>query len=75
MLRQSWRRGRCRAVDRTTLGGEHFGGSFQRADEGKYYLVAGHHYNSVVELTGLETMRRQQFTITLTPHDLAAVEA
>lgn len=44
-------------------------------DEGKYYLVAGHHYNRVVELTGLETMCRQQFTITLTPHDLAAVEA
>ena len=63
------------SLDRVTLGGEHFGGSFQRAGDGKYYLVAGHHHNSVVELTGLETMRRQQSTISLTPNDLAAVDA
>ena len=63
------------SLDNVTLGGEHFGGSFQRADDGKYYLVAGHHHNSVVELTGLETLRRQQSTLTITANDLAALEA
>ena len=51
-------RDRGMSLDNVTLGGEHFGGSFQRADDGKYYLVAGHHHNSVVELTGLETLCR-----------------
>ncbi|MCU0980920.1 MAG: hypothetical protein MUF25_17350, partial [Pirellulaceae bacterium] len=29
------------SVDNVTLGGEHFGGSFQRADDGQYYLEPG----------------------------------
>jgi hypothetical protein len=62
-------------LDRVTLGGEHFGGSFQRADNGRYYLVAGHNHNSIVELTGLETMRRLESTFTVSDDDLAAVEA
>ena len=41
----------------------------------KYYLVAGHHHNSVVELTGLETMRRLESKMTVSGDDLAAVEA
>jgi hypothetical protein len=63
------------SLDRVTLGGEHFGGSFQRGDDGKYYLVAGHHHNSVVELSGLETLRRLESTLTVSSDDLAALEA
>jgi hypothetical protein len=57
------------------LGGEHFSGSFQRADSGTYYLVAGHHHASVVEMSGLETMKRLEARLTVSPDDLAAVEA
>jgi hypothetical protein len=66
------------SLDKVSLGGEHFGGSFQRADDGTVYLVAGKHYSghvSVVELTGLETMRRLEATVSVGGDDLAAVEA
>ena len=63
------------SLDNVTLDGEHFGGSFQRTDDGTFYLVAGHHHSSVVELSGLETMRRMESKMTVSGDDLAAVEA
>jgi len=63
------------SLDNVTLGGEHFGGSFQSADDGKYYLVAGHHHASAVELSGLESMRRLEGKMTVGGDDLAAAEA
>jgi hypothetical protein len=63
------------SMDAITLSGEHFGGSFQRAENGKFYLVAGHHHTSVVELSGLETMKRLESKMTVSRDDVAAVEA
>jgi hypothetical protein len=60
-------------LDNVTLNGEHFQGSFQRVDNGKYYLVAGHHHASVVELSGLETMKRLETTLTVSRDDAEAV--
>ncbi|MCY3023687.1 MAG: hypothetical protein NTW87_32300, partial [Planctomycetota bacterium] len=62
------------SLDNVTLGEEHFGSGFVRTKDGKYYVVAGHNHNSIVELSGLETMARQQATIALSAQDLAAAE-
>ncbi|HUU68001.1 MAG TPA: hypothetical protein VM186_00640, partial [Planctomycetota bacterium] len=58
-----------------SLGGEHFSGSFTRTADGKYYVVAGHNHSSIVEVQGLETLQRAQFTLTVTPKDAVACEA
>jgi hypothetical protein len=63
------------SLDNVALNGECFFGSFQRADNGTFYLVAGKEHSSVVELNGLETMKRQQSTLTVTKDDRLAVEA
>jgi hypothetical protein len=63
------------SLDNVTLGGEHFGGGYFRTGDGKYYLVAGHNHNSIAELTGLDTMKRQQSIITITDKDMLAAEA
>lgn len=64
------------SLDNVSLAGEHFGGSFQRTDDGKYYLVAGHHHTSIAELSGLETLRRLEETrLTVAGADLAALAA
>jgi hypothetical protein len=63
------------SLDNVTLGGEHFGGSFRSADDGKFHLVAGHHHLSAVELSGLESMRRLEAKMTVGGDDLAAAEA
>ena len=62
------------SLDNFTMGEEHFGGGFCRTADGKFYLVAGHNHFSLVELQGLETMKRQESTLTLTMDDLAAAE-
>lgn len=62
------------SLDNVTLGEEHFGGGFVRTSDGKYYLIAGHNHNSIAELTGLETMRRQQSMLAVSAADVAAAE-
>jgi hypothetical protein len=62
------------SLDNVFLDGEHFGGGYYRTDDGKFYLVAGKAEFSLVELGGLETMKRQESTLTLTKDDLAAAE-
>ena len=62
------------SLDNFTMGEEHFGGGYYRTADGKFYLVAGHNHFSLVELQGLETMKRQESTLTLTTDDLAAAE-
>jgi len=63
------------SLDNVTLGEEHFGGGYFHTSDGKYYLVAGHNHNSIAELTGLETMKRQQTTIKVTDKDILEAEA
>ncbi|MGD0091343.1 MAG: hypothetical protein ABSE73_15610, partial [Planctomycetota bacterium] len=62
------------SLDNVTLGEEHFGGGYVRTHDGKYYLIAGHNHNSIVELQGLETMARQQAKLVLTAQELATAE-
>jgi hypothetical protein len=62
-------------VDGAALVGEHFGGGFQRADDGAYYLVAGKASTCVFRLHGLETMRRLESQVQVTADDLVAAEA
>ncbi|MFA6290588.1 MAG: FlgD immunoglobulin-like domain containing protein [Victivallales bacterium] len=62
------------SLDNVTLGEEHFGGGYFRTGDGKYYLVAGHNHNSIAELTGLETMKRQQTTLKVSDKDILAAE-
>jgi len=61
-------------LDNVTLGEEHFQSGFVRTKDGKYYVVAGHNHNSIVELSGLDTMARQQLKLMLAAQDLAAAE-
>jgi hypothetical protein len=63
------------SLDNVTLGEEHFGGEFVRTGDGKYYLVAGHNHNSIVEVRGLETLKRQGRTLTVTAADVTTAEA
>lgn len=62
-------------VDGAALVGEHFGGGFQRADDGTYYLVAGKSSTCVFRLHGLETMRRLESQVRVSAEDLVAAEA
>jgi hypothetical protein len=57
-----------------TLGGEHFFGSFTRATDGKYYVVAGHNHSSIVEVQGLESLTRGGRTLEFTARHMAACE-
>ena len=61
-------------LDNFTVGEEHFGGGYFRTADGKFYLVAGHNHFSFIELQGLETMKRQESTLTLTKDILAATD-
>ncbi len=62
------------SLDGLTIGEEHFGGGFVRTKDGKFYLIAGHNHNSIVELLGLESMKRQQGSMAVTPQDMIAAE-
>jgi len=57
-----------------SLGGEHFCGSFTRAANGTYYVVAGHNHSSISEVHGLETLRRAEYPLAVTAADLAACQ-
>ncbi len=63
------------SLDNVTLGEEHFGGDYVRTSDGKYYLVAGHNHNSIVEVLGLDTLKRQGHPLTVTAADVTAAEA
>jgi len=57
------------------LGGEIFGGSFGRdAKTGRYFVQIGHGPYRIYELEGLDTLRRQSGTLTVTPSQIAAAE-
>ena len=63
----------------TSLFDEHFGGTLQKCKgaDGKdhLYYVVGKNHSSVVELTGLDNIRRLDgATLTVTPEDIAAAQ-
>lgn len=61
-------------LDDVALFQEHFSGWFCRADDGKYYVVAGHHQANVAEVVGLDDFRRLSGTLTVTGEDVARAQ-
>lgn len=57
-----------------TSGQEHFAGYFCRTKENKYYVVAGHNHASVLEVLGLDKVRRMSGKIEVTPEDIKQAE-
>lgn len=57
-----------------TAGQEHFAGYFCRADDGKYYCVAGHNHASVLEVVGLEQARRFEGSFEVAPAQVAEAQ-
>jgi hypothetical protein len=61
-------------VGGVSINGEHFGGTLTQLDDGRILLVAGHNHASVIELTGLEGIRRFRGRVELTPAQHQAAE-
>ena len=61
-------------ADATTAGGESFGGNFVRTKDGKVYLTLGGTDARVLEVTGLETIRRAAGQFTYTPEQFVAAQ-
>lgn len=55
------------SMDATTAGGESFGGHFTRTTNGKVYLTIGGTDARVLEVTGLDTLKRLGGTVQFTP--------
>ncbi|MCY3024623.1 MAG: hypothetical protein NTW87_37095 [Planctomycetota bacterium] len=62
------------ALEDATAGQEHFQGWFCRADNGKYYVVAGHNHASLVEVQGLDNFKRSGGDLVVTAEDLRKVQ-
>jgi hypothetical protein len=54
-------------MDNVSFGGESFNGTFMRAADGRIYTTSGHTDARVVEVKGLESIRRLSGAVTLTP--------
>ena len=58
-------------IDNVTAGQEHFCGYFCRTfEDNKYYVVAGHNHVSVVEVLGLDQVKRLGGKITVSGEDI-----
>ena len=62
------------SMDMTTSGGEDFGSNFVRTPDGSVYLVNGGTDARVMQLVGLDTIKRFGGTITYTPQQYAAAQ-
>lgn len=62
-------------VSCVTLSQEHFGGSFCRTADNRYYAVAGHNHASVVEVVGIDKFRRLAGTVRVTVADIRRARA
>jgi len=62
------------SFDATTAGGESFGGNFLRAKDGKVYLLQGGTDARVLQLTGLESIRRFTGRLTYTAKQYTAAQ-
>jgi Protein of unknown function (DUF4038)/Putative collagen-binding domain of a collagenase len=54
-----WRRGM--RIDGVSFSAEHFHPTITQVGEGNTYMVVGHEQSSIVELEGLESIRRREF--------------
>ena len=54
-------------MDLTTAGGESFGGNFVRIPDGRVYLTVGQNDAKVLEVVGLDTIKRFAGSFTFTP--------
>ncbi len=61
-------------LDANTAGGESFGGNFIRTKEGKVYLVNGGTDARVIELTGLDSIRRFNGKFTYSPKEFVKAQ-
>lgn len=61
-------------MDATTAGGESFGGNFVRASNGKTYLTLGGTDAKVMEISGLESIRRLDGKFAYTPAQYAETQ-
>ena len=62
------------SMDATTAGGESFGGNFVRAIDGKTYVTLGGTDARVMEVTGLDSLRRLEGNITYSPAQYAQAQ-
>lgn len=61
-------------VNEITLQEECFGPTLNGTNDGRYYLVCGHHHASIVEVEGLKNSARFGVALKLTPRDILACE-
>jgi len=62
------------SMDGTTAGSESFGGNFIKGMDGKFYLVLGATDARVMEITGLDTIRRFTGEFTYAPEQYAEAQ-
>jgi hypothetical protein len=62
------------SCDAMTAGGESFGGDFCRSDDGRYYTTGGGTAAIVMEVTGLDTLRRFSGSVRVTDADVRAAQ-
>ncbi|MEZ0297287.1 MAG: FlgD immunoglobulin-like domain containing protein [Candidatus Methylacidiphilales bacterium] len=56
------------------IGGEPFGGFFEKSEStGKYYLQSGHTDYRIFEISGLDTIRRSEGSLKVTPEQAAII--
>ena len=60
--------------DMTTAGGESFGGNFSRTPDGKCYVVLGGTDARVIQVNGLDSIKRLQGTFSYTAGDYATAQ-
>jgi hypothetical protein len=60
------------AIDNVSFGGEAFNGAFTRTADGRSYTTSGHTDARVVEVKGLESIRRISGAVSVTPELRAA---
>ncbi|MBI1373591.1 MAG: hypothetical protein GC159_12755 [Phycisphaera sp.] len=66
---------RGQSFDNLTAGQEHFHGYFVKAPDGRYYIVHGHNYIGLWEVTGIDDFKRMSGDMDVTPDDLRTVRA
>jgi hypothetical protein len=61
-------------ADAYLIGGEPFGGTFEKCEDGKYYLQSGHTDYRVFRIDGLDQIKRYGGALTLSPGQVQAAQ-